>query len=459
MYFPAQGLVLAAGKVLTGNPWFGVLCVSALMCASICWMLQGWLPATWALLGGAIAVVHLGLFSYWINSYHAGGSIGALGGALVLGALSRLIRTARLRYGLLLAAGIVIIAVTRPYEGVLLCLPVAAKLGHWILVSKNRPSVRVLIGLAVFPLSLIVAAGAWMGYYDHRAFGNPLTLPYTVDRATYAMAPYFVWQSPRPEPAYRHAAMRSFYYAGELDSFSKIHKLSGFLPNTLLKLWIGLLFFTGAALLPPLVMLRRVLLDRRIRFLVLCVLVLMAGMVAQVFFLSHYVAPFTAAFYAIGLQAMRHLRLWHPEGKPVGVTLVRMIVTLCFLMAGLRLYAGPLHLALPEWPAANWNFNWYGPDNFGTERARAERDLDQLPGKQLAIIRYSSMHNPFDEWVYNAADIDGSKVVWAREMDTSANLELMRYYKDRKVWLVQPDSPMTKVTPYPNAGHWEAGAQ
>jgi hypothetical protein len=69
MYFPAQGLILAAGKVLLGHPWFGLLLVTALMCAAICWMLQAWLPPCWALLGGMLAVLHLGLFSYWINTY------------------------------------------------------------------------------------------------------------------------------------------------------------------------------------------------------------------------------------------------------------------------------------------------------------------------------------------------------------------------------------------------------
>jgi hypothetical protein len=455
MYFPAQGLLLAAGKVLFGNPWYGLLITSALMCAAICWMLQAWIPASWALLGGLMAVMHLGLFSYWINTYHAG-AIGALGGALVLGALprlrkTRLMKTAWLRHGLLLAIGIAILALSRPFEGLLLCLPVSVVLGRWALFQKNRPTAAVLIRRAALPLALLVAAAAWLGYYDYRAFGSPLTLPYTVGRATYAIAPYFVWQSARPEPAYRHDVMRSYYEKTELRFFTKTRSLPGYLALKLLLATMAVQFFAGVALLPPLIMLRRVLLDRRIRFLVLCVLVLMAGMAIQVFLLPHYLAPFTAAFYAIGLQAMRHLRLWKPENKPVGLTLVRLLVTICVVMSALRLYAGPLHLALPEWPtqATPWNFSWYGPDHFGTERFRVESELEQLPGKQLAIVRYSSRHNPFEEWVYNAAAIDDAKIVWAREMDAANNLELMRYYKDRKVWLVEPDSLPAIVSPYP----------
>src|SRR5579863_1137024 len=60
MYPPGQGLILALGEVL-GNAWIGQLLASALMCAAICWMLQGWIPPRWALLGGVLAVARLGL--------------------------------------------------------------------------------------------------------------------------------------------------------------------------------------------------------------------------------------------------------------------------------------------------------------------------------------------------------------------------------------------------------------
>ncbi len=450
MYFPAQGLVLAAGKVLFGNPWFGLLCVTSLMCAAICWMLQAWLPPTWALLGGMLAVLRLGLFSYWINTYSGGGSVAALGGALVLGALPRLMRTARLRDGLLLATGIIAVALSRPFEGMLLCIPVAFVLCRWIFFASDRPPAAELLRRAVLPLALIVAAIAWLGYYDYRAFGDPLTLPYTVDRATYAVAPYWVWQAPQPEPFYRHKVMRDFYMAYELNYVRRLHTLRGFVSEDLFfKPLRQLFFYAGIALLLPLIMLRRVLLDRRIRFLVVCVAVLAAGMLSGTFLIPHYLAPFTAAFYAIGLQAMRHLRLWNPDSRPVGKSLVRMLVTVCIVLGGIRLFAEPLHLRLAAWPGSQWSSNWYGPGRLGLAREQVKRKLEQLPGKQLAIVRYSPRHSSLDEWVYNAPDIDGSKVVWAREMDAADNREIIHYYSDRTVWLVQPDMDPANISRYP----------
>ena len=87
-----------------------------------------------------IAVLRLGVFSYWTNTYHAAGSLGALGGALILGGLPRLMKTARIRYATLMGIGIAILVLTRPYEGVLLCLPVGFVLGRWMWKGKNRPS-------------------------------------------------------------------------------------------------------------------------------------------------------------------------------------------------------------------------------------------------------------------------------------------------------------------------------
>ncbi|HTV06878.1 MAG TPA: hypothetical protein VME86_16030, partial [Acidobacteriaceae bacterium] len=220
-----------------------------------------------------------------------------------------------------------------------------------------------------------------------------------------------------------------------------------------------LYFYAGIALLPPLIMLRRVLLDRRVRFLVLCTLILIAGASMEIFFIPYYLGVFVAAFYILGLQAMRHLRLWRPGDRPVGLALVRFTVALCFLLAAVRVFAAPLHIKLAQNKGGEWAAEWYGPGPWGAARARIESRLNQMPGGQLAIVHYSPGHDPTDEWVYNSADISASKVIWARDMGPADNIALIRYFKNRTAWLVLPDSKPATVTPYPISGAATSPAQ
>ncbi len=129
MYPPGQGLMLAVGQVL-GHPWIGQLFTTALMCSCLCWMLQGWVPPSWALLGACLAVLRLGILSYWVNSYF-GTALPALGGALALGALPRLRRHARLQDAILMGVGLAILANTRPFEGFVFSLPIGAAMLIW----------------------------------------------------------------------------------------------------------------------------------------------------------------------------------------------------------------------------------------------------------------------------------------------------------------------------------------
>jgi len=84
----------------------------------------------------------------------------------------------------------------------------------------------------------------------------------------------------------------------------------------------------------------------------------------------------------------------------------------------------------------------------GLPRKHIEDQLNQLPGNQLIFVRYAPDHNSLDEWVYNAPDIDHAKIIWARELDSASNNELIRHDQDRKVWLVQPDQDPITVAPY-----------
>ena len=447
MYFPAVGLLLALSKIVFGHPWFGILAVTALMCAAICWMLQEWVPPQWALLGGLLAVVHLGLFSYWVNSYSGGGSIAGLGGALILGALPRILRKVHFRHLLVMAMGVVLVGFTRPYEGTLLCLPVAVRLGIWLLRGENVPSRGSLMKMAAIPLVLIVGAVGWLGYYDYRNFGKATTLPYTVDRATYAIAPYFIWQMPRPEPQYRQASMRQFYEF-ENQGYTPPHSLWGLLNSPLRSVVFELHFICGVALLPMLLFLPAALRDRRMRLLAVVFGVLIVGIIPEVYLIPHYLAPFTAMFTCLGIQSMRHCRVWHIQITPAGQAVVRATLLVCAVMVALRPFNRLLGMPVQMRPPSNWNFVWYGPDHFGTERAAVQQQLESIPGKQLAIVHYESTHWSLDQWVYNGADIDGQRVIWASDMGSIQNSKLMDYYKDRTAWLIQPDLSPVSVTPY-----------
>ena len=429
MYPPVQGLILAAGQVVFGHPWYGVCLSIGLMCAAICWMLQGWLPPGWALAGGMLVVLRLGVFSYWMNSYW-GGEAGAIGGALVLGALPRLVRRPGARVTVILGAGLAILANSRPYEGLLLGVPVGLALVVWM-ATNRRFTKLALTARVVAPLAaLLLLTAAAMGYYNRRVFGDPLTLPYQINRATYAVSPVFVWQSPRPEPAYRHPVMRDFYLSVELPVYEKARTLTGFFDAAGAKVGMLLAFFLGPLFLIPLLMLHRTMRDRRTRFLLLAGAFVMLGCFANAFSVPHYLAPLTGLIYAVVFQCMRHMGVWRPGGQPVGLFLVRAVVLLCVVMGVVQ---------------ATWDASIPKPD---LPRTRVLRALEEMPGRHLVIVRYGQDHDSKYEWVYNAADIDAAKVVWARDMGFAGNQELLGYFADRRIWVVDADSNRPELLPY-----------
>jgi len=68
--------------------------------------------------------------------------------------------------------------------------------------------------------------------------------------------------------------------------------------------------------------------------------------------------------------------------------------------------------------------------------------------RQLMLVKYAESHDPMDEWVFNGADIQTQRIIWARDMGPEKNQELIDYFKGRTVWLVEPDETPVRVRPY-----------
>lgn len=436
MYPPAQGLVLALGQRL-GHPWIGQLLVTALMCSAMCWMLQGWLPPPWALLGGVLAALRLGILSYWINGYWSAAVV-ALGGALLVGALPRLKKHGRAQDAILMALGLALLANSRPYEGLLLSIPVAVSLGLWLF---RTPFTRRIFTSVVVPIvALLIVFSVATGHYYARVTGSPFRMTYQVNRETYATAPYFLWQTPRPEPLYHHKVMRDFY-RWELTQFEANRTLRGALLRTRDKLAGLWKFYLGPALSFPLLAFPWILHDRRMRFPLAALAVFVAGLTPQTWTLPHYFAPATPLLYLVLLQCMRHMRLWKGSHSPQGAAAVRMVVVVCCAMFLLRVAAAVTHTLIePAWPRGN------------LDRVAIIQQLNRQPGYHLVLVRYQPTygvdHDVDHEWVYNAADIDSAKIVWARDMGDSQNQELLNYFKDRRIWLINGDASPPRLKTY-----------
>ena len=436
-YPPGQGAALALGELL-GHPWIGVLLSVAAMCAAILWMLQGWLPARWALLGASLVFLRFGLFNYWVDGYW-GGAVAATGGALVMGALPRIARRQRPRDALLLGAGAVILANSRPFEGLLLFLTVAVFLAAWLLRARS-PSWRITLPRVVLPICAALALGAaFMGYYNWRVTGNALLFPFTLNTRTYLTTPLFIWERPQPPLHYSNPQFEDFYNDWARDdlneSFGKgPRRTAGELAR---EVWYFLSSYPGSGLFVPLLALPGIMRDPRMRFPLAQIVLCLAGSLTVVYFWPHYIAPLTGTVFLMVTQGMRHVRCWRWSGRPVGVGVTRLVVL--FAAATIPFRA----IEATRDPGTLVLF----PSSV-QDRARIVKQLESLPGQHLVIVRYFDEHNPHEEWVYNAADIDHAKIVWAREIPDQDIGPLLEYFRGRKVWLIEPDESPPRLQPY-----------
>lgn len=433
-YPPAQGLFLALGQVLTGHPIVGVWLSLMLACAAVCWMLQAWLPARWALLGGLLLAAHPMILE-WGNTYW-GGALALGGGALLLGALRRMMDNLRAPDGWLLGLGLAVLANSRPFEGAILGLIVLAFLASHIL-KKGAPPIGDWFRCFILPVLLVMLPTvAAMGYYNWRVTGHPLRMPYMIHEAAYAVAPPFIWQRPNPEPAYRHPEMRRLYVDSALVPHQLQRTFSGFFLTNFVKFYIlATACFSQFALLFALPGLLYVTLNNAWMWRAsLIALIFCLPLLFETWMQPHYVAPIVGMMLVLFIQALRQIWVKRWQGQPVGRFIVRASVVLS-LFSLLNFGASLKHSAQHEWAWA-------------ARRAELQQQLEQDQARHLVVVPPNLKRPAVEGWVYNEADIDAAKVVWAHALNEAQNRQLLQYFKDRQSWRLDLEANPPTLVPY-----------
>jgi hypothetical protein len=435
IYPPAQGLFLALGQVTTGFPITGVWLSFACACAALCWMLQGYLPPRWALFGALLATIRVGFLGssaqmpgYWSQSYW-GGAVAMLGGALVFGALPRLLRQARAVPAFILAVGLAILANSRPFEGLIVSVPVLLAIG---ITMFDRDGLRwpTILSCTAVPIGLVLGAtGIGMAYYNYRVTGDPLLLPYQLNASKYSPVPLFRWQPLQPEPAWNHQVMADYQIRWAKEKFLSLREPGETISDLGQRIHAFADFYFGLVLLAPLVALPWVLRNRWMKVAGLICALLLVILTTTTWFQPHYAAPITGLVFALVVQGLRHVRLGRWRGSRPGQHLVQALpfVYACLFVAALALKT--------QINANSWHL----------QRADILKQLGQDGDRHLILVRYAPDHSSHEEWVYNRADIEAAKVVWARDMGEEKNRQLYQDFRGRRLWLLEPDGPTPRL--------------
>lgn len=454
-YPPGQGLVLMMGRWL-GHPIFGVWLSLALASTAITWAIGAVEDTVWAAVCGVLFTFSMNCLSYfdqigyWAHSYW-GGSVASLGSALAFGAvlwlgkesedrgaanspaalLSRSDERADRHVSWLLivfVVGLWLMAVSRPLEGLLVSIPTFIAMMMQLSVYAKSIDLASMLKILVLPTIVGTVGAIWLGYYNASVSGNPLKLPYVCYEQRYALTPMFLEQPLRASPDFHNEPMRLFHEGWEVGIFQDQQSWRGYIEKKQRDSFVLWEFFLGRSLSIPVVIgcLATVVgLFRRssaARSRLAIVGLASFGLVVVVhshtpWMNPHYLAPLVPILWcwiAVGLAAIAPWRLFKFEW---GLFLAIALVGLSALE---RIDQFDLNRSM----RVNYK-PWHH------HRREIEEQFQSTSGLHLVLVEYGPLHSVHEEWCYNAADIDRSKIVWARDLGPTKNEALFQYFSNR----------------------------
>ncbi len=442
IYSLGQGLLLAFGKLLFGLPWAGVALSVGALAALTYWMLRAWMPPIWALLGGLFAAIQFGPLSMWMNTYW-GGALAGCAGCLVFGALPRVRECWRARGALLLGLGFAIHMLTRPFETVILALCLAL---YFLPLAWRRQHLRAMLKAAAVALLVVAAAAGLILLDDKRVTGHWTTLPYALSRYRYGVPCTFTFQpNAVPHGDLTGSQQAAWQYQTEMHG-PGTDTPGRYVDRLFERVRFYRFFFLPALYLALPFFLWR-LREPRFRYVLLTALLFALGSNLYPYFYAHYIAGITCLFVLMSVAGLEQLSRMSIAGRRVGYDAARVIVALCgvhfVFWYGVQFFpAQPAAQRLMDY--SSWDAINYGdPDG----RLAVAAQLASQPGRQLVFVHYGPEHK-VAEWVYNEADIDAARVVWARDLGPQEDDALRRYYPQRTAWVLEPDARLPELVPY-----------
>jgi hypothetical protein len=407
-------------------------------------MLRAWTTPFWSLTGGLLAVIEFGPLNQWMNNYW-GGALTAVAGCLVFGALPRLKVAPRERDAVLLGLGLAIHLLTRPYESIFLFLAAAL---FFLPMARQANALRALAKVAPATLLIIAAALGLTLLQNKQVTQSWATLPYQLSQYQYGVPAALTFQQNpvphtdlTPEQTLDYRMQRSFH-GNNTDTLSTYllrleYRVRFYRFFFLAPLYLALpLFFTSI---------------RRFPFLWVTLTLLLFTLGINFFpaYQLHYAAACSCLYILLVIIGLQRLSAIQIHGRYAGRGAARILLFLCgahfVFWYGLHLFerSGVSQALLPyeTWDAINHR----NPQR----RILVNRELDKIPGQLLVFVRYNAQHAFQDEWVYNRADIDDARIVWARDLGQEEDEKLLQYYPHRKALLLTPDMRPPQLGDYP----------
>lgn len=305
----------------------------------------------------------------------------------------------------------------------------------WKVVEQRRRNLAALPRLFVVPVLCVLVLPVTITLLHNRAVtGDPFVLPYVHAQRMLGVPQSFVFQSPVPPPptgAFVHRTM----YEGQLKAKRHFNTVAGFIAWTASKIHLTFSYFSGFVLA---VLLGIIAYSAGLSQLSRYCLGLFAATCAfeflYVFWSSHYiggslillVVPYTEAFMKLG-PLLERKKVIPPSWTPA-------LAGIVFILACVG-------------PSGFQRDRFIEDARILSFRDRFQRTLESTPGKHLVVMDDRKFLDRHIQWIYNRANIDHAKVVWARSLNSEKDGRLLAYFSERTLWTVTFDNETPRLVP------------